>query len=329
MKNKEKTISVIAGGAGFIGVNLGRELLKNNRQIIVADNFSLGSKENIKKYLGQSFTDILSVDLSKISGVSRLFNYCKDHYGQVNEIWHLAANSDIPSGINDSNVDLRDTFLTTFNLLEGAKFNDVKKFNFASSSAVYGDWLGKPLSETLGPLKPISNYGAMKLASEAQICAAAESFLAEANIFRFPNVVGVPATHGVILDFINQLKKCPEQLEVLGNGKQRKSYLHVSELVSAMIFLSDKANRNRLVEVVNIGCDDDGILISDIAKVVKKAMAPAASILFGNEDRGWLGDVPKFSYNIDYLRSLGWSPELSSRDAVRLATREILEEISK
>ena len=329
MKNKDKTISLIAGGAGFIGVNLGRELLKNNREIIVADNFSLGSKENIRTYIGQSFSEFLSVDLSKVSSIAKLFDYCKDQYGQVDEIWHLAANSDIPAGVNDPNVDLRDTFLTTFNLLHGAKLNDVKKFHFASSSAVYGDWSGKPLSETLGPLKPISNYGAMKLASEAQICAAAESFLTEVNIFRFPNVVGIPATHGVILDFVKKLTNCPEQLEVLGNGTQRKSYLHVSELVSAMIFLSDNADRNHLVEVVNIGCDDNGILVSDIAEIVKKVMAPSASILFGSEDRGWLGDVPKFSYNIGYLKSLGWRPELSSRDAVARAAREILGDISK
>ncbi len=323
MESEGKIISLIAGGAGFIGVNLCRELLKHEREIIIADNFSLGTKKNINNFLGDSFNNLVKIDLSQHSNIDKLFEFCNKNFGQVDEIWHLAANSDIPAGVNDPNVDLMNTFLTTFNLLQGAALSRVKKFNFASSSAVYGDWLDTPLSETLGPLKPISNYGAMKLASEAQICAAAESFDIEVNIFRFPNVVGMPATHGVILDFINKLKSNPSELHVLGNGMQKKSYLHVSELINAMIFLSDKALRNDMVEIVNVGCDDDGILVSRIAEIVKSEISPSASISYGKENRGWLGDVPKFSYDISYLKSFGWRPKLSSEAAVKLAVKEI------
>ena len=129
--------------------------------------------------------------------------------------------------------------MTTFNLLEMARKYSVRNFYFASSSAVYGDHGNKNIDENTGPLMPISNYGAMKLASEAQCFAAFESFLDKLRVFRFPNVVGTPATHGVIFDFINKLKKNPTRLDVLGDGTQQKSYLHVNDLVQGMIHLSE------------------------------------------------------------------------------------------
>jgi UDP-glucose 4-epimerase len=246
-----------------------------------------------------------------------------ERHGRIDEVWHLAANSDIPAGVDDPSVDLKDTFMTTFWLLEACRKFGVKKFNFASSSAVYGDWSGIPLSETLGPLKPISNYGAMKLASEAQICAAIESYLDVANIFRFPNVVGVPATHGVILDFFIKLITTPKRLDILGDGSQKKSYLHVSELINAMVFISTLENKTHGARVVNVGCDDSGILVSEIAQIVTSICSPNAKLEFGKTNRGWIGDVPKFSYDISYLKSLGWEPKLSSREAVEKAASEI------
>ena len=213
--------------------------------------------------------------------------------------------------------------MTTFWLLDACRKHGVREFNFASSSAVYGDWSGIQLSENLGPLKPISNYGAMKLASEAQICAARESYLDVANIFRFPNVVGVPATHGVILDFIKKLNDSPETLNILGDGSQKKSYLHVSELIDAMVFISSFAPDIHSARIVNVGCDDEGILVSDIAQIVIKLCAPSAKLQFGQSNRGWVGDVPKFSYDISFLKSLGWEPKLTSREAVEQACKEI------
>ena len=137
----------------------------------------------------------------------------------------MAANSDIPAGVLNPDIDLRDTFLTTFEILKAMKKFNIKVLNFASSSAIYGDFGNEIIHESIGPLFPISNYGAMKLASEAQISAACEGFLNRANIFRFPNVVGAPATHGVILDFINKLRLNKNELQVLGNGTQQKAYL--------------------------------------------------------------------------------------------------------
>ena len=172
-----------------------------------------------------------------------------------------------------------------------------------------------------GPLFPISNYGAMKLASEAAISAAVESHLKHAYIFRFPNVVGVPATHGVILDFVRKLAATPGQLAVLGNGTQQKSYLHVEELVDGMLFIRDHAD-DRL-NYFNIGTDDAGISVRRIAEHVVARVAPAAQLNFGTENRGWVGDVPRFRYSIAKLEKLGWRPRLSSEDAIVRAIEQI------
>ena len=323
---KKKKVSIIAGGAGFIGVNLAKKLLSIGNEVVIGDDLSLGSKSNVVNFLGHDFIDFLEIDLSTPEEADRLFDFCIKSYGRIDEIWHLAANSDIPAGVDNSDVDFKDTFLTTYVLLNTCKKYDVKIFNFASSSAVYGDWGNLPLQESLGPLKPISNYGAMKLASEAQICASAESFLSEANIFRFPNVVGTPATHGVILDFLKKLENTPLLLDVLGNGTQKKSYLHVEELVDAMIFISYKAIRKSSVEIINIGCSDNGIYVKDIAEIVRDISSPKADINYGDSNRGWLGDVPKFSYDISYLKSLGYEPKYSSKEAVKLAAENIFVE---
>lgn len=320
MKHK---VCLVAGGAGFVGVNLISKLLDQGANVFVGDNLSLGSYENVHNYTKLPHQNCIEIDLSCSDASDKFFELALHKYGRVDEVWHLAANSDIPAGVDNPDIDLKDTFMTTYNLLKSSKKYSVKKFNFASSSAVYGDWKEIALDESLGPLKPISYYGAMKLASEAQISAAAESFLDKANIFRFPNVVGIPATHGVILDFFLKLKKNPKNLSVLGDGTQRKSYLHITELVDAMFHVSSLDLKQKHIEIVNIGCNDSGIYVKEIAEIVRDIASPSASISYGNEKRGWLGDIPRFSYNTNRLKSLGWEPKLSSTEAVMLAAKEI------
>jgi UDP-glucose 4-epimerase len=316
-----KPVSIVVGCAGFIGTNLVAELLNSGKTVVGVDDFSKGSQNNINKFLEHSEFRFIKKDISTRSECTDAFNFAQ-HFGVVVEVWHLAANSDIPAGIVDSDVDLKDTFLTTSEILRRMKVDGIKKIYFASSSAIYGDLGGRPVHEEIGPLLPISNYGAMKLASEALISAAAEAFLSKACIFRFPNVVGVPATHGVIFDFASRLKQNPKSLNVLGNGSQQKSYLHVSDLVVAMLKITHQKNAAK-VDVVNIGPNDNGVSVRWIAEQVVGRMSPSAVVQFGSLDKGWVGDVPRFNYITRKINSYGWSPALGSEQAVNRAINEI------
>lgn len=314
-------VSIVSGGAGFIGSSVVPMLLLEGRSVVVADNFSRGARANLRDFLDCSSLTVIDADLSDRQAVEQVFASAAK-LGEVSEVWHLAANSDIPAGVQDCDVDFKDTFKTTFELLRVMRDYEVPTFHFASSSAIYGDLGEKSLHESIGPLLPISNYGAMKLASEAQVSAAAESFLSRANIFRFPNVVGVPATHGVILDFINKLTTSPDVLDVLGNGTQQKAYLHVSDLVSAMLAVRARDIEGK-VEVVNIGPTDSGVTVRWIAEMVVQRINPAATLRFGKENKGWVGDVPKFNYSTDKLQGYGWKPILGSEAAILRAIDEI------
>jgi UDP-glucose 4-epimerase len=312
---------IIIGGAGFIGSQLVKYFLKQNIKIVVVDNFSRGKLEYLEPELNNNFLLTLNFDISNFELCNKAFDLATK-FTIIDEVWHLAANSDIPAGVLNPNVDLKDTFLTTFQILNSMKYHNIKKINFASSSAIYGDFGDTRIHENIGPLLPISNYGAMKLASEAQISAASESFLDFANIFRFPNVVGVPATHGVILDFINKLIANQNYLDVLGDGTQQKAYLHVTDLIDAMITINNRTN-NKKIEIVNIGPVDEGVTVSWIAEQVVNRINPNSIIIFGNGNKGWVGDVPKFNYSTEKLQSFGWSPKLGSEDAVLRAINEI------
>jgi len=302
---------LIIGGAGFIGSVLVKKMLQDNADIIVIDKLSLGSVD----YIDTTKVEFHQIDINNTEQVLKVL---EDR--EVGEVWHLAANSDIPAGVEDMDVDLTDTFMSTVSTLKIMKEIGCKKLYFASSSAVYG-FNEKRLHEDIGPLLPISNYGAMKLSSEALISASLESYLDKVCIYRFPNVVGVPATHGVILDFVNKLKKDMSVLEVLGNGTQQKTYLHVSELVEAMLFIND--NTDNGMNYYNIGAMDDGVTVKQIAEETVKIVSSDATINYQKSDRGWVGDVPRFFYSVDKLKDLGWSPKISSLEAIQRAVSEI------
>lgn len=309
-------IHLIAGGAGFIGVNLARALLDEGHEVVVFDDLSRGTYDAMGSLLKHNGFSFRQVDCSEPEAIDAALGT-----DTVAEIWHMAANSDIPAGVADYRVDLRQTFMTTVALLDVMKRRDIKTIHFASSSAIYGDMGDQLIHEDIGPLQPISNYGAMKLASEAQIRAAKEAYLEHASIFRFPNVIGVPATHGVILDFVGKLKKTPDVLEVLGDGTQQKAYLHVADLIRAMLHI--RAMKGAY-SVFNIGPTDDGITVREIAERVRGRLKPDAKIQYGEGNRGWVGDVPKFRYSVQRLLDGGWQPTLGSYDAVCKAVDEIV-----
>lgn len=317
---------LITGVAGFIGSNLARTLLAQGKTVVGLDNFCRGTKSNIADLIDRPQFAFNEVDLSDLASFREAIAQFQAQEA-ITQVWHLAANSDIPAGIDNARIDLRDTFLTTFNTLEVMKLHQIPELAFASTSAVYGDLGDTALTEDIGPLFPISNYGAMKLASEALISAGVESFLKRAYIFRFPNVIGTPATHGVILDFIHKLQKTPDVLEVLGNGSQRKAYLHVNDLIDAMLTIVKSSHEP--LNYFNIGADDEGIYVRDIARLVANAVSPKAAIQFGQGDKGWVGDVPRFQYSVEKLKRLGWNPRLDSAQAVEFAIKEILNDLSR
>lgn len=316
---------LITGVAGFIGSNLANLFISQGYTVFGVDNLCRGSRKNISTLLNHGNFAFSVTDMTDVAEYKKAvgFFHARD---PITEVWHLAANSDIPAGVSDPYVDLQDTFMTTFNTLNIMKSFGIKVLMFASSSAIYGDLGISPLFEEIGPLFPISNYGAMKLASEAAISASTESYLDRAYIFRFPNVIGVPATHGVLLDFVRKLKKTPSSLDVLGNGSQQKSYLHVEDLIDAMLFI--RKHPIGKMSVFNIGADDEGVTVRFLAEEVVKVVSPEARINYGQDNKGWVGDVPRFTYSVDKLKTLGWIPKNSSMGAVQKAIQQIVQQES-
>jgi UDP-glucose 4-epimerase len=307
---------LVTGAAGFIGSHLIDELLKLGHQVTGLDNLSLGTRDNLKAAQKQAGFRLVEWDVAAEE-------FPKWDPGEkVDEVWHMAANSDIPAGVENPEVDFKDTFLTTHRVLAWMRAHNVTKLAFASSSAVYG-LREEPIREESGPMLPISNYGAMKLASEAEISAAAEAWLKRAYVHRFPNVIGPRATHGAILDFVRKLRKNPARLEVLGDGSQTKPYLHVQNLVQAMLFID--ANAQGRMNIFNIG-PEDAVTVNHMAEVTVAQMAPGATIAYGKGVRGWVGDIPRFLYDTSKLRKLGWKEQMSSTEALHRAVREIVAE---
>ena len=312
---------LITGAAGFIGSQLVDALLARGDCVSGIDDFSLGRRAHVAAATRHGSFHLLERDISKPADALECMHAASAWQGVPDIVWHLAANSDIPAGCHDPAIDFRKTLCTTFAVLEAARAHGVKRIAFASSSAVYGEHEGV-LEEDSGPLLPISSYGATKLASEALLRAAAESFLDRVWIFRFPNVVGPRATHGAMFDFIGRLATGPAALTVLGDGSQRKPYLHVAELIGAMNFIVTHAQGRR--NVFNIGPEGEGTSVAYMAQRVIERMRPGTPISYSGGGRGWVGDVPRFRYSTVRLARLGWRPDMTSDEAVLRAIDELV-----
>jgi UDP-glucose 4-epimerase len=307
---------LITGGAGFIGSHLADLLVSKNYDMVVVDNLSLGTIKNINHLANHKKFRFIKEDLLRLDPLKNIFRKNK-----FDTVFHLAANSDIQNSAGNPEIDLENTFLATWNLLECCRLFCVNKFVFASSSAVYGGTTRK-LSEASGPLSPVSYYGAGKLASEGFICAYSSMNDIQAWIVRFPNVVGERATHGVIHDFIKKLKSNPKQLTILGDGRQKKPYLYVKDLVEAVFFVYQTAQER--LNYYNVGAEDQ-TTVTRIAKIVCEEMQLShVKLNYTGGKTGWRGDVPHFKYSLNKINSLGWKARYSSTEAVRLAVRSIL-----
>lgn len=308
---------LVTGGAGFIGSHLCDYLLSDSdNKVCVIDNLSLGSLKNITHLKENEKFTFLHFDLLNTEELNKTFS--RYHFDVV---FHLAANSDIAKSYNDPSIDLKNTFLTTFNVLDSMRIYGVKQLIMASTSAIYGD-TSETLTENYGPLFPISHYGAGKLASEAFVSSFTENYGIQSWITRFPNVVGERTTHGIIFDFFNKIKSNKEYLEVLGDGNQNKPYLYVKDLVEAILFVWKNASEK--INYFNIGVDSS-TKVSDIANIVLEESGENREIRFTGGTRGWIGDVPFFSYNLDKIHQLGWRAKNTSNEAVRLAVKGVLQ----
>lgn len=307
---------LLTGGAGFIGSHLCDRLLSLHNKITVIDNLILGRKENISHLIGNESFTFHEKDLLDLEALRSIFAE-----GQFDMVYHLAANSDIQKGSEDPTVDYSLTFNTTFNVLQCMREFEVKKFFFASTSAIYGETYDR-LTENYGPLRPVSNYGAGKLASEAFISAFSSAYGIQTWIVRFPNVVGERFTHGVIYDFIHKLHENSKVLTVLGDGEQIKPYLYVRDLVDGIQFVCQ--NTNERFNVYNLG-SNTRTKVKEIAQMVIEEMELDAKIEYTGGDRGWIGDVPEFKYDLTKIYNLGWFAMHDSNESVRLAIQKALE----
>ncbi len=315
--------TMVVGGAGFIGSHLCDALFADGHKVICVDNFSLGTKDNIGDLLEKENFILYEADAAEKEVLNKIFE--KEH---PEIVYHLAANSDIQASAVNPDIEYRNTYTTTYNVLYCMRKYGVKKLFFASTSAVYGDKRDVLLDENMPNLSPISYYGAAKLGSEALISAFTYMNDMRSLVFRFPNVIGPRLTHGVIFDFIRKLQKDSTQLEILGNGRQTKPYIYVADLVNAItgFTLSDLSEDGKLtgVSLYNLGVDGE-TSVTRIADILCEEMGlKAVQYHYTGGEGGWKGDVPRFQYCIDKIRSAGWKAEYTSDEAVRRTVQEVL-----
>jgi UDP-glucose 4-epimerase len=308
---------LVTGGAGFIGSHLVDSLMTAGSEVCVLDNLSAGNLTNIRQWTSNPRFCFLNRDL--INSIDSINDT------RFDVVFHLAANPEVRVSSLNPEIHFKQNIVTTFNLLEYIRKNRINpKFVFASTSAVYGEPAEIPTPENYAPLKPISVYAATKLACEALITAYAYNYGFNAIIYRLANIIGSRSSHGVIYDFVQKLQKNPNELEVLGDGTQTKSYLHVSDCVNALLHGLEKTNTQ--VEIYNVGSEDK-INVKTIAKIVINEMnlEKVTVKLTGGVDggRGWAGDVKIMLLNINKIKSAGWSPKLNSHEAVTQTSRAL------
>jgi UDP-glucose 4-epimerase len=308
--------SFVVGGAGFIGSHL-TDRLASRGPVTVFDNLSVGKRDFIGGHLDQG-------GVSLVVGDALDFEALKGAMAGADVVFHLAANPEARWGLERTRLDLEQGTIATYNALEAARLCGVPRFVFASSGTVYGN-VSEPCGEMdLGSL-PISLYGASKLAGEALVSAYVECFGLRATICRFGNVVGPRGTHGAILDFCKKLKAHPEYLDVLGDGRQAKPYLHVTDCVEGILYAFERGE-DRLA-TYNLAPPD----VTSVARIAELCVAASphksARIEFGTSPQGWPGDVPVSRVKPDKLRALGFAVRYTSDQAVEQAVGEVAREV--
>uniref|UniRef100_A0A7J2U0X5 SDR family NAD(P)-dependent oxidoreductase n=1 Tax=Ignisphaera aggregans TaxID=334771 RepID=A0A7J2U0X5_9CREN len=310
---------LVTGGAGFIGSHLVDRLVRDGYRVRVVDNLSSGRVENIKHHLDAGSVELIVGDLKDPQVALKTVE-------GVDAVFHFAANPEVRVSATNPEIHFNENIVATFNLLEAMRKKGIKELVFASSSSVYGEPEEIPVDEN-APIRPVSVYGASKAACEALIHAYTKLYGIKAVVLRYANVVGPRLRHGVVWDFINKLLKNPTELEILGDGKQVRSYIYIDDAIEATIIAWRKTETS--YEVYNIA-SEDWITVDEVAEEVIKAMGISnvrkiyKPVLHGV---GWPGDVKRIALKIDKIKELGFKPVMNSREAVRTVARKLLEEI--
>lgn len=307
---------IVSGGAGFIGSTLVDRLMKAGHRVTVIDNLSGGDESFLAHHARSPRFRLVVQDVRNTKALVRALG------PKVDLVYHLAANADISRGVEDPTLDFEHSIVATFSMLRAMRHHGIKKLVYTSGSGVYGDRGHTFLSETHGPLEPVSMYGASKLGAEALISAFVHLFDMQAWMFRPANIIGPRSTHGVVFDFMRKLRKNPRELKILGDGKQSKSYLHVEDVIDA-IFLAQKKSKAPL-SFFNLS-SKSFVTVNRIADLVISGMK------LDNVRRthtpgkiGWKGDVPVIRLTSDRLRKLGWKPKYDSERAVAATVKALL-----
>jgi UDP-glucose 4-epimerase len=307
----------VTGGAGFIGSHVVDLLVSAGCRVTVYDNLSLSTDRYIAPYVRDGRVTFHERDLLDLDALVRAM---KGH----DIVWHLAANTDIPSGYTKHRIDLDNDVIATCNTLEAMLQNGVGEMLFASTGAVYGESIEGFFKESSGPLLPLSLYGAGKIASEAFISAYCNLFGIRAWMYRFGNVIGERTNHGVIYDFIHKLQKDAHTLEVLGTGKGEKNYFLIEECIHGMLYTYHKTSRGPFPVLLNLGTDSVS-KVMEIARIIIEEMGlHGVEYRFTGTPRGWPGDQPVVLLDTTRVHQLGWYTRHTSDEAVRVATRRLL-----
>lgn len=311
---------LVTGGAGFIGSHLVDELIARGDSVTVFDNFSVGRREFLASHAGNDRLSIVEGDLLEQNAIDAAM---PGH----DLVFHLAANPDARRGNEQTDLDLKLETIATYHVLDAMRKAGLDRVVLSSSGTIYGVVPVRPIPEDYGPALPASLYGAGKLASEGLVSAYCHTFGLQGWIFRFANVVGGRATHGVMFDFIRKLRRDPATLEILGDGRQEKPYLSVDDCVAGMLFGIERSTDP--VNLFNLG-PSTSTSVATIASCVVEAMdLHDVAFHFTGTAGGWPGDVPQYRVDASKIRALGWQPRWSSDEAVHRAIELMVEEVDR
>lgn len=303
---------LITGGAGFIGSHLSRKLLDEGNKVVAVDNLSQGNLDLIKDLLDKDDFVFVEADVFDVVKMESIFKH-----NQFDLVFQLIANTSVYNGGYSPLLDIRETLSSTLEVLGYVSKFGIKKFAYLSSSTVYGV-MDEVMRETTAHLQPISFYGAAKLAGEAFASAYSSMYGIQMWVFRLGNVVGPDATHGIVHDIKEKLLLNKKELHLLGDGTQAKPFIHVSDTVEGIIFAYN--NLNDAYNVIQVG-NEEQITMKEVAEIILHELKLSTKIIFSDSSSTWVGDVSRYRYDVTKLKSLGWQPMWSTKDAIRQSVK--------